>query len=141
MSVIFGSSKRNRSGHNRWRYINDANIEAPENKRSDYEIKRCKYWAKRHCYRLDPTSHRIVPLHFITTGMYICDNCRQREKIDRWFANLERTEIPSTLPQFRTLKGRLIADSKDYYLHPHLPANDNACWQFYSMLEDLGQIE
>lgn len=131
MSLIFGNSKSNRRGKNRWRYINDANIEAPENRDTNYKPKRCKYWTKIHCYRMDPVTHRIIPLHFISGDMYICETCRQREKIDRWFANLQRTEIPSTLEQFRRLKGRIR-----YNLNDDMPPNTDSCWKFYSIMAD-----
>lgn len=80
---------------------------------------------------MDPVTHRIIPLHFISGDMYICETCRQREKIDRWFANLQRTEIPSTLEQFRRLKGRIR-----YNLNDDMPPNTDSCWKFYSIMAD-----
>jgi hypothetical protein len=116
---------------NKRRYTNDINIEDPSFSSKPYKPKRCMYYQRRHCWFKDPVSNVYIPLRFIAEDKYICANCETREKMNRWFYNLQQTEIPTVLPQFHKLKGRIVPKGEQIW--DFGPPNDDPCWGFYNI--------
>ncbi len=125
----------------RRRYWNDYKLERSDTIREQkYKPKRCTNFNLRRCRTSDPVSGVKIPMLYVTDSVYICQVCKERETISKWFRRLQDTEIPSSLPQFRRLKGRLVYDIKDRKKNWGFgPPNDDPCWQYYSILEEYEQ--
>jgi hypothetical protein len=120
------------------RYQNDYKLDYDDEEEKYNKTKpiECKYKKIRNCYRKDPVSGVEIPLLIYSADTWICQNCKNKEKIDKWFINLQQTEIPSVLSQFHNLKGRLVYDINDKQNGSWTfgPSNDDKCWQFYSII-------
>lgn len=121
----------NSNTRNKRRYTNDINVEDPTFSKP-YKPKRCKNYPKKHCHYKDPVSNVVIPLIYLADDLYICANCQEAEKMDRWFYNLQQTEIPSVLPHFHSLKGRLIPKGEQAW--DFGPPNDDPEWRYYNII-------
>ena len=115
------------------RYLNDYKLQDNDSLPNESKPRQCINFDIRECRKIDPVSGAKIPLLYKSDGLWICQNCKEREAVSKWFRRLQDTEIPTVLPQFRNLKGRLIIPQGEQ-AWDFGPPNDDPCWQFHSII-------